>query len=228
MQKVTLKAEARSVMRKQVKNLRKEGLIPAVVYGRGFEPVSVQVKAKEFGKAYMQAGESTLVYLELSDKTVPTIIHDVSRHPVNDGVLHIDFYHVRLDEKIHAKIPLQFTGEAPAVKTFGAILIKNIFELEVEGFPQDLPHEITVDISKLANIGDHIMVQDLKISDKLKLTAHMTDIVALAQEPISEEKLKESLEAAPTAGVEEVEVIKKEKAAEEGEGEAEAAPAEKK
>ncbi len=185
-----------------------------MIYGHGFKSLSVQVPAKDFEKVYAEAGESSVVYLNLGKDSYPIIIQDVARDPVSDKFLHADFYKVRLDEKIKAKIPLVFTGESPAVKELAGILVKNISEIEVEGFPQDLPHQIDVDISSLKELKEHILVKDLLVSDKLKVEADPEAIVALVQEPLSEEELKAQLET-PTVAPEDVEVVKKEKAEEE-------------
>lgn len=214
MTKITLRAEPRNIIGRKVKSLRREGFVPAVIYGHGFESLPVQVPVKDFEKVYAEAGESSVVYLNLEDESYPTIIQDVARDPVSDKFLHADFYKVRLDEKIKAEILLNFVGESLAVKEFGGILVKNISEIEVEGFPQDLPHQIDVDISSLKELKEHILVKDLSISGKLEVKADPETIVVLVQEPISEEELKAQLET-PTAAPEDVEVVKKEKAEEE-------------
>lgn len=215
MDKIILQAEPRKITGRKVKSLRRRGFVPAVVYGHGFDSAPIQLPLKDFEKVYAEAGESTVVYLNLEGKEYPTIIQDVARNPVSDGFLHVDFYKVRLDEKIKAKIPLNFAGESPAVKNLSGILVKNISEIEVEGFPQDLPHQIEVDISGLAELKSHILVKDLPISNKLEVRAEPEAIVALVQEPISEEELKAQLEVPVVPSAEEVEVIKKEKAEEE-------------
>lgn len=229
MQKVVLQAEPRNIVGRAVKSLRRQDLIPAVVYGHDFKPLSIQVPMKELERVYAEAGESTVVYLNVNGQDHPTIIHDIVRDALSDKFLHADFYKVRLDEKIHAKIQLNFIGEAPAVKELSGILVKNMSEIEVEGFPQDLPHQIDVDISILAEFKSQILVKNLPISDKLEVKAELEAIVALIQEPISEEELKAQLEAPVAAMPEEVEVIKKEKPEEEvAEGEEAPAAAEKK
>ncbi|MBI2063256.1 MAG: 50S ribosomal protein L25 [Candidatus Yanofskybacteria bacterium] len=215
MERVILQAEPRSIIGRQVKSLRRRGFVPAVVYGHGFKPLSIQVPVNEFERVYTEAGESTVIYLNVDGQDHPTIIHDVVRDPLNDIFLHADFYKVRLDEKIHAKIQLNFIGESPAVKGLGGILVKNLSEIEVEGFPQDLPHQIDVDISVLAEFKSQILVKDLSISKKLEVKVEPEVIVALVQEPISEEELKAQLETPVTTAPEEVEVIKKEKPEEE-------------
>lgn len=211
MQKITLQAEPRNIIGRQVKSLRRQSLVPAVVYGHGFKPLSIQIPVKELERAYAEAGESTVVYLNVNGQDHPTIIHDIVRDVLSDKFLHADFYKVRLDEKISAKIQLNFTGESPAVKSLGGILVKNISEIEVEGFPQDLPHQIDVDISGLAELKSHIQVKNLPISNRLEIKAEPEAIVALIQEPISEEELKAQLETPVAAAPEEVEVMKKEK-----------------
>ena len=143
------------------------------------------------------------------------MIKDVQRDPVTDQIIHADFYKVNLKEKIKAKVPVVFIGESEAVKG-GGILVKTVSELEVEALPQDLPHEISVDISVLNSFGDEIKIKDIKVLDDVKIEANPEDVVALVQEP-REEKAEE---VAPS--VEEVEVIKKEPSAAEameGEGE---------
>ena len=215
MQKVELQAQSRTIIGRASKTLRTQGLVPAVLYGHNFTSLNIQIPTKEFTKVYALAGESTLVYLKLDAEAYPTIIHDVTVDPVSDGIIHADFYKVRLDEKIKAKIPLVIVGESPAVKSLGGILVKNLNEIEVEGLPQDLPHQFDVDISKLEKFGDHFLVKDIKVSDKLTVMINSDDIIALIQEPISEEKLKESLETTSTTTVEDVEMIKKEKKEEE-------------
>ena len=211
MERIELKAEPRNILGRKVKTLRRSDLVPAVVYGHGFDPLTIQVPLKDFERIYGEAGQSSVVYLNVDGQSYPTIIHDIVRDPLNDRFQHADFYKVKLDEKIHAKIPLNFVGEAPAVKELGGILVKNIHELEVEGFPQDLPHTIEVDVSGLAGFGSQSLVKNLPVSPKLGIKAKADEIVALVQEPISEEELKAQLETPAAAAPEEVEVIKKEK-----------------
>lgn len=225
-QKIELNADIRTVLGSKVKALRTSGYIPAVLYGKGQEPISLQVPVKDFNKTLKVAGESTLVYLNVDGQIYPTIIHDVSRDTLSDEILHADFYKVRLDEKIKTKVPVVFTGESPAIKDLGGIFVRNLNELEVEALPQNLPHEVTIDISSLKNFGDQILVKDINLGSDVQIEADIETIVATAQEPISEEELKASLET-PTTGVEDVEVIKKEKEEEVAEETPAEAPQEK-
>jgi large subunit ribosomal protein L25 len=221
--KIELTATERTVTGSKVRHLRATGAIPAVMYGRGVDSLSLEVPAKEFEKTLKEAGESTLVYLTIGGAQHPTIIHDIARHPLTGALIHADFYKVRLDEKIKTMVPVVFMGEAPAVKDFQGIFVRNINELEVEALPADLPHEIEVDVTGMKNLEDQIMLGSIK-GHGWTLTGNPEDILALIQTPKSEEELAAEL-AAPTTDVSAVEEIKKEEKTEEVVEEGEAAPA---
>lgn len=222
-QKLTLAATERTVTGSRVRHLRAAGTLPAVLYGKGQPSQNIEIPTEEFVKIYTKAGESTLVYLGLGGKDYPTIIKEVAREPISGSPIHADFYAVKLDEKIKAKVPVVFIGESPAVKDLSGIFVRNVNEVEVEALPTDLPYEVTVDISKLANIDDRITLADIHV-DNAVIIGQAEDIIATVQAPKSEEELAAEL-AAPTTAVEEVEEIKKEVPAEEvpAEGEAPAA-----
>lgn len=222
--KIELEATPREITGHKVHTLRSQGTLPAVLYGKGMDTLSLQVDTKQFEHVLRDAGESTLVYLKVGADQYPTIIHDVSRHPVSGETLHADFHKVRLDQKVKASVPVVFVGESPAVKHFGGIFVRNVNELEVEALPQNLPHEITIDISVLASIDDRILLGQVKVADA-ELTGNADDILAAVQPAKTEAELEAEL-AAPTTDVSAVEEIKKEKPAEDAaEGDA-ATPAE--
>lgn len=209
MERIELQAEKRESVGRALNSLRKEGFLPSVVYGHNFEAMPIQIKYKDFENVFKKAGESTLINLRIGDKEEPAVIKDIQKDPVTDQIIHADFYKVNLKEKIKAKVPLIIVGESEAVKT-GGVLVKTVNEFEVEALPQDLPHELQIDISRLHNFGDHIQVKDIFVSDRVRIEANPEEIVALVQEPRKEE----IVEAAPPS-VEEVEVIKKEEKKEE-------------
>ena len=219
-QKLEISAEPREIVGRRVKHVRSAGNLPAVLYGKGQAALNIQVGAKDFEKAFRQAGESTLIYLNVGKDSYPTIIKDVARDGISGAPIHADFYKVSLTEKIKAMVPVVFAGESFAVKELKAIFVRNVNELEVEALPQNLPHEITVDISSLKAFGDQITLGDIKLDDAV-LTGEATEIVATVQEPKSEAELEAEL-AEPTTDVAAVEEIKKEKPAEETEEGAEA------
>ncbi len=206
-QKIQLNAEVRTLTGSKVGALRRSGFVPAVLYGKGQEAISLQVPQKDFFKAFKLAGESTLLYLNVDGESYPTIIHDIARDH-NETIIHADFYKVNLKEKIKAKVPVVFVGEAPAVKSLGGIFVRNVNELEVEALPANLPHEITIDISKLENFGDQVLLKSISAGANVEIHGNPEDIIATVQEPISEDKLKEMLEA--TSSVDDVKIVEKE------------------
>jgi len=213
--RIELNAQKRTVLGHRVKQIRRFGFIPAVLYGKGQESIALQIPVKDFDRALRVAGESTLIYVNVDDKSYPTIIHDVARDARKDNVIHADFYKVKLDEKIRTSVPVVFVGESPAVKELLAIFVRNVNELEVEAFPQDLPHEISIDISALKAFGDQIHLRDIVLSDTVKLIGEPDEIIATVQEPKSQEEIDAEL-AEPTTDVSAVEEIKPEEKTEEG------------
>lgn len=219
-----LKASPRQEFGKKTNKQRKAGQIPAVIYGHGVKSESLYVPVKDFSNIYKQAGESTLIGLDMAGKKRNVLIHDLARDPLSEEIIHIDFYQVKMDEKIKAKVPLIFIGESPAVKNEGGVLVKNIQELEIEALPQDLPHHLEVDISGLTAFEDHILIKDLLVSGSVKILAEPEETIASVQPPRSEEELA-ALEQKVEAPVEEVKVVGEEEkaAAEEPVAEAPAA-----
>jgi len=170
MAKITLSVEPRTITGKRVKQLRKQGIIPANIFGGKIKSVAVQVKKTVFAPIWQQAGETQIVYLQLGDEkeSRPTLISNLQLNPITDETIHVDFRQVDLKEKITANIPVEVVGESPAVKDFQASVITSLSEIEVEALPTDLPENIQVDISILKNVGDVIKVADLNI-DRTKI-----------------------------------------------------------
>ena len=222
--KLELTATTREITGARVRHLRADGILPAVLYGKGQPAINLQVPTKDFDRMYREAGESTLIYLNVGKDSFPIIIKDVARDAITGDSIHADFYKVSLTEKIKAMVPVVFVGSAPAVEELKGIFVRNVNELEVEALPQNLPKEITVDISSLKNFGDQLTLGDVKIADVV-LVGGADEILATVQEPKSEAELEAEL-AEPTTDVSAVEEIKPEKPVETEEGaEAEAAPA---
>ena len=217
----TLKAEPRELIGKKAQKLREQNLIPAVLYGHNIKNQNLAVKKNDFFKVYSQVGESSLINLQINEaRPIKTLIHDLQLDPVNDEIIHVDFYQVREDEKIKAHLKLEFEGEAPAVKELGGVLVKNIDEVEIECLPNDLEllKEIKVNLTGLKNFNDAIHIKELSIPSGIKILTSPDEVVALITE-IQEEKIEE---IKPVA---EVEVVAKAKEGEE-EGTEEKAAAE--
>jgi len=196
------------------KGLLKRGLIPAVLYGRQINNLHLAVSKKEFDKVYKEAGESAVINLlvggDNKKEKRPVLIYAVQHNPLTQEPIHIDFYQVRLDEKIKTHIPLVFVGEAPAVKSMAGVLVKNMSEIEVEALPADLPHDLRVDISKLENFETNIYVKDLTIPAGVKILISPETVVASVIPPREEEKLGVGKEEAEEA-IAEVKVESEEK-----------------
>lgn len=212
-----LTVQTREILGKKVKNLRKQGLIPAELYGHGLGNFHLSVPKKEFSKLFKEAGESTIIKLKVEsekekDKEFNVLVHDIDKNALTDEIAHIDFYAVKKDEKIKVRAPLRFIGESAAVKEKGAILIKAVHELEIEALPEDLLHHIEVDISKLVDLNTSILAKDLEISPKVKISANPETVIASVIEQ------KEEVVVEPIK-VEEVKVEGEEKKAEKAEKE---------
>ena len=163
--------------------LRKQDTVPCVVYGFEVENTSLQCDHNTLLKAYMKAGENTVVELDAAGKKVPVLFHSIDFHPVTEKILHVDFYAVNMKQDIEANIPVNFTGEAPAVKDLGGVLVTVLDNITVRCLPADLPHSIEVDISSLENFGDTIVVANDTIPDKVTLVTEEDATLATAQEP---------------------------------------------
>lgn len=159
-EKVILTTQKRTVFGKQNKQLRKQGLLPANVFGPQFTSQSLSVNYVEFKRIYKQVGETGIVYLKTEKEEIPTLISVIQRHPLDGTVLHADFRKVDLKKKITAIVPLTFVGVSQAVNAGGVILTQTD-KIEVEALPQDIPNHIEVDISVLTEIGSEIKVADL-------------------------------------------------------------------
>jgi large subunit ribosomal protein L25 len=218
MEAIKIEAKKRTIQGKANNAMRRGGTIPAVMYGKHQEPVSLELPESVFGKMYARAGESTLIDLTVDGKSHKVLVQDVARDALTDRIIHADFHAVSLTEKLHTKIPLAFVGESKAVKGLGGILVKSVDELDVECLPQDLVHEIPVDISTLVNFGDFIRLKNVTLPPGIAVQhLHGEDVIATVTAPRSEEEIA-ALETKPVEAVGEVEVIKKEKAEEGEEG----------
>jgi len=211
---LNISAKPRKILGRKVKNLRKEGLLPAVLYGPGIENKPLEVQLADFEKVFKEAGENTLVTLEVAaDKKYQVLTHNIRKDPLTETPLHVDFYQPALDKKIEGEIPIILEGEAPAVKNLGGTLIKNIAEIKVMALPQDLPKEFRINIDSLKSFEDHILVKDLNIPQGVEVLRREADEILVQVVP--PEKVEEELAKPIEEKVEEVEKVEKEKKEEE-------------
>jgi len=230
---LSLSARMRKEIGKKVKFLRKRGSLPAILYGPKIENLNLEINSKEFERVYQEAGESSLIKLEITPKDKPTgqenekklkineflvLIQEIQREALTEKLTHVDFYQPSLKEEIEAKVPLIFKGESKAVKELGGTLVKNITELEVKALPQNLPHQIEVNVESLRTFEDNVLIKDLKMPEQVKTLRDPEEIVAQVAPPT---KVEEELVKPIEEKVEEVKQAERKrlnKEAKEGEG----------
>ncbi len=203
MKKTIIKANRREVIGKQVKALRREGKLPAVIYGHGVEPTPITIEAHEAGKTLASVGASTLISIDLEGEEYSVLVRDRQRHVLRRNLLHVDFQAVSMTETVRASVALVLGDEvAPAVESFGAMIIAGIESLDIECLPADLVDRIVVDISGLERIGDNIMVKDLTVPDGFTLWDDPETMVVVATAPAAEEVEEEVEDLELEEGVE--------------------------
>lgn len=202
MNKIILKAEKRKITGRKVSTLRKQGILPANVYGKKIKSEGLQVDLKEFKKVYEEAGETGLVELAIGKETKPVLIHDVQLNPVSDEPIHADFLQVDLTEKVTATVPVEIEGESPAEKSGIGTVVQQLNEIEVEALPANLPDRFVIDATKLEEVDQVIKVSDLAYDkSKVEVKADLEEIVVKVEPPQKEEVI-----APPVAPVVEGEV----------------------
>lgn len=189
---------------------RKEGKIPAVMYGHKGIPQMLWVDFLTFSKVFAVAGESSIIALHIGEgKKSSVIVQDMSHDAMSNRVSHVDFFEVSMDEELEARIPLEYINEAPAVREMGGILVKTLEEVTVSCLPKDLPHAITIDLSTLVDFSTHVQVKDLILPKGVKvLTDELTTIV-LVEAPRTEAQMA-ALDEKVEADVTKVEGVVKE------------------
>lgn len=221
----SLKVDKRTVTGKKVKKLRREGILPANVYGKAFKSTSVQVPVKDFLAVYKNVHETGLVDIAIDSQTIPVLIHNVQIDPQTQNPLHADFYKVDLKEKVTAKVPVVAVGEAKAVADKIGLLEQPVLEVEVEALPGDLPEKIEINVENLAQIDDQITIGDAKAPEGVTILADSSQVVFKIGELVAK-AVEEEVAAQEAAAVEAAaEAATAEGEAPPAEGEAPAEPA---
>jgi len=200
MKEHVLQVEARSVTGHQVKKLRAVGKVPASVYGRHVESVSLTVDAKAFLEVYAKVGETGVIDLALGLEKRPVLVHHVQVHPVDGALLHVEFLQVDLKQKVKAHVPLVLEGESPAVLNGEGVLLTLIDELEVEALPRELPEKIAVNITILVVVGDELKVSNIAVPIGVEVLTEEDVVVVRVGARISKEaEAQAAAEAAASA-----------------------------
>ena len=210
-EQVPFAAERRTVMRKKVKQLRQQGLIPANIFGRHRASLPIQINELEFSRFLRRHAPTTLIRLTLSDGVADTaLLRHVEHDPRTGDIVHVDFMHIEMDEPIRARIPVRLEGEAPAVKLSDGVLLQLADTVEVEALPGALPDVLTVDVSHLEHLNDAVHVSDLNAPPGVKVLTDEAELLAKVEPP----RVVEAVEV-PVAATEAAQKEAAESAAEE-------------
>jgi large subunit ribosomal protein L25 len=218
MEEIVLQANHREAIGKQVKVLRRKGMLPAIIYGKGISPIPISLDYRVVSRVLSKTTTSHLVVVDLGDSQHTTLVRERQRHPVTGNLLHIDFLEVSLTETLRTSVMIELKGESPAVKNYNGVVVTGIETLEVECLPNDLPERIIVDISILNEIGDSIFIRDIPVPPNVEFLTDPDEMLVLITHPVAEEE-EEVEEIEELEEEEEPEVIERGKKEEEPEEE---------
>lgn len=212
MEKVVLQATKRSTKR-TARALRREGQLPAVMYGHNIESTPISLDAHTASLKLFNLSSSAIINIDLDGKTHAVLVREKQKNYVRNSLLHVDFQVVSLTEKLRTTVGLHLEGISPAVKDFNGVVVSNLNEIEVESLPQYLPERIVVDISSLAQIGDTLHVRDIVVPKEVEILEDMDEVVVVIT------ATKEEIEPVEEVAVIEPEIIERGKKEEEEEEE---------
>lgn len=192
---LTLAVEERG--KGETDDIRRRGFVPAVLYGRKETSAAIAVDARQLERVWKEAGHTSVVKLTGAGGEKDTLIKDVQVHPVSGRLVHADFYALEKGKKVTLKVPLEFKGDSPAEKA-GHIIVKALHEIEIEVAPADLPHKLEVNISTLANVGDHMLVSNIPLPPSAVLKTNGDEIVASVTAVVEEKEVTPFVEAPAT------------------------------
>jgi large subunit ribosomal protein L25 len=205
---LTLQASTRNILGKKTRFLRRQGITPAHIFGHGLESLPLQCDTAKLRRIIVQAGTTRLIALEIEGDKRPrnVFVREIQKDATTEALLHVDFYQVRMKERIKADIPIVFVGEAPAMKEKGRSLTHGVTSLSVECLPDKLPPQIEIDLSPLEEVEQTIHVRDIDLDRDITLTTDPDQLVVKVSEVRVVEEIVE-------------EVVEEEVAAEEGRAE---------
>jgi len=223
MEEIVFEVNRREVIGKKVKQLRRDGELPAVVYGHNIDPISISLEYQEASKILDSINPSALVVLDIEGERHYTLVRDKQRNPVRRSIIHVDFQAVSLTETVRADVTINLFGEAPAIETYLGILVPSLEQLSIECLATNLPESVEVDISGLTEIGDSLLVRDLTAPEGVEILNDPEDVVVvvIAQAAEEVEEVEEELELEEGLEPEVLEGGKREEGEETGEETAE-------
>lgn len=213
MDKIVINATKRTVTGKQVKTLRKQGILPGVVYGHKFDPTPISMNLREASKILRNVSQSRIVVVDIEGNQVSSLVRERQKDYIRNEYTHIDFQAVSMTEKLRTQVSVVVHGISSAVKNYNGVVFVETDSIEVEALPGDLPENIMVDISGLDEIGQSILVKHIQLGEGVEILNDPEEVIVVitagAEELVEEE--------APEAEVAEPEVIERGKKEEEGE-----------
>lgn len=208
-----LKAQKRDPDESSPETLRKDGEIPAIVYGHGYENEPISVDEGDFSSFFREVGKSEIFDLEIDSESYQVLVQDFQLDPVTDEITHVDFYRVREDEEISTTVPIVLEGEAPIEERDG-VIVSQVRELKVRALPDDLPAQFSLSLESLEEFEDTIRMKDLDIPEGVKIEREPEDTIVSVSRPKTEEELEE-LEETPEEVLEDIETVGEEEEEEE-------------
>lgn len=180
---LTVEAQPRQVEGKKVRQLRRQGIIPANLFGRGQDSRAIQVTALEVKRILAQHAGAKILRLQVSGAADTVLIRHIQREPKTGAIQHIDFMHVDMTEKMHARVLVTLVGDAPAVKQHGGVLLHVLDSVEVECLPGNLPEALTLDVSGLDELDSSLHVRDLIAPTGVQILSDGDEVVAKIEKP---------------------------------------------
>jgi len=197
MEKTIINATKRTVKGKGVGALRRQGVLPGVLYGHKFDSVAIQMNLREATNILRHVSQSKIVTINLEGKEVATLVRERQKDYIRNEYTHVDFQVVSMTEKIKTMVSIILYGISPAVKNYNGVVFNETNAVEVEALPADLPENITVDISTLEEIGNQVLVKDLQVSDKVTILNDPEEVIVVitagAEELAAEEETTDEL-----------------------------------
>lgn len=193
MDAIELNASKRTVRGSHVKRLRREGWLPAVMYGMGTESIALQLEMKDVSRTISRLGGSTLIDLVVDGETHKVLLKELQRDVIRRTPIHVDFLEVALDVRIKAVVPIELLGESPAVRDLAAVLVQAILEVEVEALPMDLPDRLSVDLGLLEEMDSTITIEDLSLPEGVSISNEPEEVIARVAYQIEEEEEEEEI-----------------------------------
>ncbi len=191
MEEIVLKAEKRTVIGKQVKAIRRQGKLPAVMYGGRIGPTPIELDTRTTAKLLTQTSASKLITIMLDEEGHKVLVRDIQYDVIYHTPIHVDFLKVEMDTAIRTFVPIDLVGEAPAVKEFNGVLTHGLMEIEVEALPMDLPDHVDVDLGALKEIDSVITVGDIYIGKGVKVLTDLDEVIVQIVPQEAEELVEE-------------------------------------